>query len=71
MILTPDELEQLTGRIRADAQARALRHMGIDHKLRPDGSVAVLRSHAERVLGGAPVQAKAARRTEPDFSMVR
>ena len=25
--------------------------MGIEHKLRPDGSVAVLRAHVERALG--------------------
>lgn len=70
MILTPDELAALTGKVRRDAQVRALRFMGIDHKVRPDGTVAVLRSHAEKVLGGESSSSKV-KRTEPDFSMVR
>lgn len=70
MILTPDELAALTGKVRRDAQVRALRFMGIDHKVRPDGTVAVLRSHAEKVLGGESPSSKV-KRTEPDFSMVR
>ena len=51
MFLTASELRELTGRIRKNAQAEALRQMGIEHKLRPDGSVAVLRAHVERSLG--------------------
>jgi hypothetical protein len=70
MILTPEELAALTGKVRRDAQVRALRFMGIDHKVRPDGTVAVLRSHAEKVLGGEQPSGKV-KRTEPDFSMVR
>lgn len=52
MILTPSELAELTQRTRKDAQVRVLRFMGIEHRVRPDGSVAVLRSHVEAVLGG-------------------
>jgi hypothetical protein len=51
VFLTAAELRELTGRIQKNAQAEALRHMGIEHKLRPDGSVAVLRAHVERSLG--------------------
>ena len=51
MFLTAAELRELTGRIQKNAQAEALRHMWIEHKLRPDGSVAVLRAHVERSLG--------------------
>ncbi len=51
MFLTASELRELTGRIQKHAQAEALRHMGIEHKLRPDGSVAVLRAHVEQSLG--------------------
>lgn len=50
MLLTPDELAQLTGKQRRSAQRRALLAMGIEHKVRPDGSLAVLRSHVERLL---------------------
>lgn len=52
MFLSKFEIETLTGRIRKDAQVRVLRFMGVEHKMRPDGSVAVLRSHVERLLGG-------------------
>jgi len=47
MILTPPELEQLTGRKRTDAQARELRHMGIPFRCRSDGTIVVLRIHVE------------------------
>lgn len=58
MILTPEELQQLTGRKRRDAQARVLRHMGIEHRVRPDGSVVVLRAHVDEVLGGGKARDK-------------
>jgi len=52
MFLSKFEIETLTGRVRKDAQVRVLRFMGIEHRVRPDGTVAVLRSHVERALGG-------------------
>ncbi len=52
MFLDREELIHLTGRTRKDAQVRVLRFMGIEHRLRPDGSVAVLRQHVEKSLGG-------------------
>lgn len=64
IVLTDIELEQLTGRKRRDAQLRALRFMGIDHKIRPDGSLAVLRTHVERELGATTATTKS---TEPDW----
>lgn len=66
-LLSPAELAELTGRSRRDAQARALRGMGIEHKVRPDGTVAVLRAHAEQVLAGGAGGVRM-RKTEPDFS---
>jgi hypothetical protein len=36
-LLTPADLEALTGYKRASAQVRALRAMGIEHWIRPDG----------------------------------
>lgn len=63
MILSPAELVELTKRQRRDAQAKQLRFMGIEHKLRSDGTLAVSRAHAERELGGGaqtrPVKAEA------------
>jgi hypothetical protein len=61
--LTPGEVAQLTGRTRPFAQRRALRHMAIDHKQRPDGSVIVLRS----TLDGVLTIGQAVKRTEPKW----
>ena len=69
-LLSPAEVAELTGRSRRDAQARALRGMGIDHRVRPDGTIAVLRSHAEKVLGGEVGGGGRIRKSEPDFSRV-
>ena len=52
MFLTPEELIELTGKYQRSAQVRALRFMGIEHKLRADGTVVVLKSHVEKVLDG-------------------
>ncbi len=51
MILTDEELFALTRRRRSDAQVRVLRGLGIVHRQRPDGSVAVARAHVEALLG--------------------
>jgi hypothetical protein len=51
VILTPDELRELTQRKHADAQAAALRRLGITFRL--DGRrPVVLRSTVEMALGG-------------------
>lgn len=63
MILTHTELVELTGRRVKSAQVRVLRFMGIEHKIRPDGSVAVLRAHVEQVLG---VHAQSLKRVEAE-----
>jgi hypothetical protein len=68
-LLTPTEVRELTGRIRRGAQVLALRTMGIEHRVRPDGSVAILRSHVEQLFGGG-VLSLASRKTTPDFSLV-
>lgn len=68
MILDQTELAALTNRTRRDAQVKVLRFMGIEHRIRPDGTVAVLRSHVERVLGGE-VESKL-KEHEPDWSAI-
>lgn len=68
-LLTAAEVRALTGRIQRSAQVVALRFMGIEHRVRPDGSVAVLRSHVEQLFGGG-VLSLASRKTNPDFSLV-
>lgn len=71
MFLTDDEIEALTGRKRKPAQARVLTFLGVEHKMRPDGSLVVLRSQVEKVLGDAVVNTKAKKKTAPDFDMVK
>jgi hypothetical protein len=58
MFLTPEQLVELTQRKRSDAQRRELDHMGIPYKVRRDGSLAVLRLHAEPAAGTPPRAAK-------------
>lgn len=68
MILSQQDLIELTSRTRSDAQVRALRFMGIDHRLRPDGSVAVSRTHVERILSGQPTDILKKDSVEPNWS---
>lgn len=68
IVLTKDEVEALTGRHRKDAQIKALRFMGIEHRVRPDGSVAVLKAHIELVFGGATTSPRKTRSTEPNWA---
>lgn len=51
--LSYNELVELTHFKISKKQVEALRFMGIEHRVRPDGSVAVLRSHVDRVMGGS------------------
>lgn len=70
MFLTDQEIADLTHRQRKPAQARVLTFMGIEHKPRPDGSLAVLRSHVERILGEGAIL-KIRRKTEPCLDLVK
>lgn len=68
MILNETELSALTNRVRRDAQVKALRFMGIEHRIRPDGTVAVLKAHVEQSLGlksGSTIK-----ESEPDWSAI-
>ena len=61
--LTDDELQSLTHLRRPSAQARALQAMGVPYRKRPDGTLLVGRSAADRALAGpapaAPTQQQA------------
>jgi hypothetical protein len=52
LTLDDDELREVTGKRRAPAQRRALDHLGIPYRQRPDGTLVVLRAAAEAVLAG-------------------
>lgn len=47
MLLTVEEIQQLTNRMRCDGQRRELDFMGIPYKVRRDGSLVVVRVHVE------------------------
>jgi len=68
--LTPEELYELTHRKQKTSQRTALNQMGIEYKVRPDGSIAVLKSHIEKVMGGN-VEVNQKRRTEPNWEAMR
>lgn len=52
IFLTQDEIREMTGRVRYKSQAHVLSALGIEHMVRPDGSMLVLRAHVEQSLGG-------------------
>jgi hypothetical protein len=70
VFLTPEEVASLTGKQRGDAQRRALNFMGVEYKVRPDGSIAILRAHVERLFGGGASTERQRKKTAPDFSKV-
>lgn len=37
-----EQIIELTGKRRPSAQAKALRHMGIDFRIRPDGMIVII-----------------------------
>lgn len=69
MFLDADQLIELTRKKRSNAQATVLKQMGIEHRLRPDGTVVVSTAHVERVLGGE-VFAKKAKVAEPNWDLL-
>lgn len=69
--LRTSELISLTDRSRHDAQVRVLRFMGIEHKVRPDGSIAVLRAHIHHTFGaGDSVGASTDNEIEPNWEAI-
>lgn len=72
MFLTAEEMIEMTGRQRSDAQVRVLKFMGIEHRIRPDGKVVVLRAHVESVFGIAPAtNNKKVKEYKLDLSTIR
>lgn len=63
-VLSQTEVQDVTGHRRRDAQRRALEKMGLRYSVRPNGSLAVLRAHANAVMGlGAQITIQ---RREPE-----
>lgn len=68
MFLDEVELVSLTSRKRKRAQVHCLRMMGVEHRVRPDGSIAVLRAHVELLFGAQAPTDRALGHAEPDWS---
>lgn len=68
MFLTAAELLELTRKKRSDAQAAVLKALGIEHKVRPDGTVAVLKRHVEHLFGAPNEKTAHEREQAPDLS---
>lgn len=69
MFLTAEELKEMTKRTQYRAQVQVLRALGIEHKIRPDGSVLVLRAHVEKQMGG-DITSSPTRKREPNWSAI-
>ena len=69
MFLTAEEIAELTARTQRRAQRRVLNFMGIEHKVRPDGSLVVARAHVEKQLGASLPAAKM-KDVEPDWGAI-
>lgn len=70
LFLTVDEIINLTGKKRRPSQVIALRFMGIDHKIRPDGSLLISRSHVEKLLDGDSRIPRIKERIEPNWDAI-
>lgn len=71
MFLDHEEIKALTNKITRPAQVKVLNSMCIDHKVRPDGSIAILRAHITKVFGGDPDSARKKVKTiEPNWAAI-
>lgn len=71
MVLSPAELKSLTGYVQPAKQIAWLRREAFPFKVRADGTVAILHSAVESVMGGGKTPPKKTKRAEPDFGILR
>lgn len=67
MFLNESEIEILTKRKRPSAQQRQLNVMGVQHKVRADGSLVILHAHVEKLLGGQVQSERQRTAREPNW----
>lgn len=67
LCLTPEEVANLTGCVRARAQIKALVLMGVRHLIRPDGTPAVLRTSLSDVASSDASAADTGRKRKAEF----
>lgn len=65
--LSPQEVQELTARRHRYAQVNALKSMGIEHRVRPDGSVAILRAHIVKVFDGDTASTRKTKQAVPNW----
>jgi hypothetical protein len=68
IVLSAQDLVELTDREKPSAQARQLDYMAIPYRRRRDGSLAVLRIHVE-TIEGRPSPATLAAAPEPELAL--
>nr|WP_198981141.1 DUF4224 domain-containing protein [Herbaspirillum sp. ASV7] len=70
MFLNETDIADLTKRKRAKAQQKQLNAMGIQYKVRADGSLVVLQTHVERLLGGLEQSVRQRSVREPNWEVL-
>jgi hypothetical protein len=70
LVLSDEELRDLTRKVRADGQARVLKALGLTYGIRPDGSLVVLRVHLEEKLNPSS-QPRKHLKVEPNWGAVK
>lgn len=67
LFLSSDDIYDLTGFKRYSSQIEALRFMGITHRIRADGSPAVLKEHVNSIFGGISQESAKLEVAEPNW----
>lgn len=71
LFLVDSEISELTNKTYAPARIKALNALGIQHKVRGDGSIAILRAHIIKVFGGNPeTPSRKSKDAEPNWSAI-
>lgn len=65
--LDDDAMYELTRKRRHAAQRRALDALGVQYRQRPDGSLAVLHAHVQRIFGAGAASDKVKKDAEPNW----
>lgn len=68
--LDASEIRDLTNKIRRSSQVAALRAMCVEHKVRPDGSLVVLRDHINKILDGSRLERKRQTSNGPNWAAI-
>jgi hypothetical protein len=71
LVLTQNELVDLTNKHVRSAQSRTLNCLGIEHRFRPDGTIVVLRMHVVEALGGNVANIVQTKNIEPNWDSLR